>query len=71
MNVLYFQRSRLGASEEAQLGVRHATLGELMAASDYVVVQLPLNESTRTATARLPSSMVAAIPSMPVREDSF
>ena len=57
MNVLYFQRSRLGASEEAQLGVRHATLGELMAASDYVVVQLPLNESTRGLLERVELAM--------------
>jgi gluconate 2-dehydrogenase len=47
MHTLYFQRRRLDAATEAALGARHAPLDELMAQSDYIVVQLPLNEGTR------------------------
>jgi phosphoglycerate dehydrogenase-like enzyme len=47
MRTLYFQRRRLDAALEEALGARYATLDELMARSDYVVVQLPLNDSTR------------------------
>ena len=47
MSILYHQRTRLDASEELKLGTRYAELLELMAGSDFVIVQLPLNESTR------------------------
>jgi phosphoglycerate dehydrogenase-like enzyme len=47
MHTRYFQRRRLDAGVEAALGARYAPLDELMAQSDYVVVQLPLNDSTR------------------------
>jgi phosphoglycerate dehydrogenase-like enzyme len=47
MHTLYFQRRRLDAAVEAAFGARHAALDELMAQSDYIVLQLPLNESTR------------------------
>ena len=41
------QRRRLPADDEAALGARYVSLPELMARSDYVVVQLPLNDETR------------------------
>ena len=47
MSILYHQRNRLPPAEEMALGARHVSLHELMASSDYIVVQLPLNESTR------------------------
>jgi phosphoglycerate dehydrogenase-like enzyme len=47
MILLYHQRTRLGDVEELTLGARYATLDELMGQSDYIVVQLPLNDSTR------------------------
>jgi phosphoglycerate dehydrogenase-like enzyme len=47
MSILYHQRSRLAQPDEMALGARHVPLLELMANSDYVVVQLPLNDSTR------------------------
>jgi phosphoglycerate dehydrogenase-like enzyme len=47
MSVLYHQRSRLATADEMALGARHVPLLELMANSDYIVVQLPLNDSTR------------------------
>ena len=47
MSILYHQRNRLAPADEMALGARHVPLGELMANSDYIVVQLPLNDSTR------------------------
>jgi len=47
MRTLYFQRRRLDAATEDALGAQHVPLHELMAQSDYVVVQLPLNDGTR------------------------
>jgi len=47
MSVLYHQRSRLAPADEMALGARHVPLLELMANSDYIVVQLPLTDSTR------------------------
>ena len=47
MILLYHQRNRLPPEEELSLGVRFATLDELMAGSDCIMVQLPLNDSTR------------------------
>lgn len=45
--VLYHQRRRLADADEAALGLAYAGLGELLAASDFVVPQLPLTDSTR------------------------
>ncbi len=47
MTMLYHQRRPLPPADEAALGVKYATLHHLMAQSDYVMVQLPLNDSTR------------------------
>jgi phosphoglycerate dehydrogenase-like enzyme len=47
MHTFYFQRHRVEAAVEEALGVRYAPLYELMAQSDYIVMQLPLNVSTR------------------------
>jgi phosphoglycerate dehydrogenase-like enzyme len=47
MTTLYHQRRPLPTADEQTLGARHVSLHELMAQSDYIVVQLPLNESTR------------------------
>ena len=47
ITTLYYQRRALSAADEQSLGARHAPLHDLMAQSDYIVVQLPLNESTR------------------------
>jgi phosphoglycerate dehydrogenase-like enzyme len=47
MHTRYFQRRRLDAASEAALGARHAPLDELMVQSDFIMVQLPLNDSTR------------------------
>src|SRR5207342_3077021 len=46
MILAYHQRTRLSEMEELTLGARYAALDELMARSDYIVVQLPLNETT-------------------------
>lgn len=47
MHTLYFQRRRVDAAIEEALGARYASLDALMAQSDYIVVQLPLNDLTR------------------------
>lgn len=47
MRILYHQRTRLAPKEESQWGARYATLEELLAQSDWVVPQLPLDASTR------------------------
>ena len=47
MILLYHQRTRLSPAEELTYGARYAGLEELMTGSDYILVQLPLNESTR------------------------
>ena len=47
MTALYHQRRPLAAADEDALSARYAPLAELMARSDYIIVQLPLNESTR------------------------
>jgi phosphoglycerate dehydrogenase-like enzyme len=41
MRILYHQRSRLSEAEERELGVAYAPLAQLLAASDWVVPQLP------------------------------
>jgi phosphoglycerate dehydrogenase-like enzyme len=45
--LLYHQRNPISSLEELNLGVRFAALEELLAQSDYILVQLPLNDSTR------------------------
>jgi phosphoglycerate dehydrogenase-like enzyme len=47
MHTCYFQRRRLPAAIEHGLGARYAPLDDLMARSDYIVVQLPLTDNTR------------------------
>jgi lactate dehydrogenase-like 2-hydroxyacid dehydrogenase len=47
MSVVYYQRKRLPAHDEMTLGARYLPLDQLMGQSDYIVVQLPLNDSTR------------------------
>jgi phosphoglycerate dehydrogenase-like enzyme len=52
MGVLYHQRSRIAPMDEMALGAKHVSLADLMAGSDYIVVQLPLNDSTRGLVGR-------------------
>ena len=52
METLYFQRRRLADRDEQTLGVAYASLDEVMARSDFLVVQLPLNDSTRGLISR-------------------
>jgi lactate dehydrogenase-like 2-hydroxyacid dehydrogenase len=47
MKIVYFQRRPLPQPIERDLGVHYLPLAELMAQSDYVLVQLPLNLATR------------------------
>src|SRR5258708_23942576 len=47
MKVVYFQRTPLSAAAEHALGAHYLPLGDLMAQSDYILVQLPLNIATR------------------------
>jgi glyoxylate reductase len=47
MKIVYFQRTPLSAAAERALGAHHLPLGDLMAEADYILVQLPLNETTR------------------------
>lgn len=47
MNLLYFQRRALAPNEETAFGAHYASLEELLRQSDYIVLQVPLNDSTR------------------------
>jgi phosphoglycerate dehydrogenase-like enzyme len=47
MILLYHQRNRISPPEELGIGARFSALEDLMAQSDYILVQLPLNDSTR------------------------
>jgi phosphoglycerate dehydrogenase-like enzyme len=47
MRIVYTQRNRLPAADEARYGARFAPLGALLAESDYVSLHLPGNDSTR------------------------
>jgi phosphoglycerate dehydrogenase-like enzyme len=58
MSLLYHQRTRLAPADEMALGARHVGLHELMANSDYIVVQLPLTDSTRGLIDRAALSVV-------------
>jgi phosphoglycerate dehydrogenase-like enzyme len=46
MRMLYYQRTQMTQEEEKTYGVEYATLPELLAASDWVSIQLPGNAST-------------------------
>jgi phosphoglycerate dehydrogenase-like enzyme len=47
MTVLYFQRSRLSQADEASLQASYRPLESLLAESDWIIPQLPLDGSTR------------------------
>jgi glyoxylate reductase len=47
MKVIYHSRTRLGAREEAALGVSHRSLEALLAEADFVSLHLPLTPATR------------------------
>ena len=47
MTVLYFQRSRLPQADDANLKANYRPLNSLLAESDWIVPQLPLDASTR------------------------
>jgi formate dehydrogenase len=46
VKMLYYQRSRLGTVEELSLGIRYATLDEMVAECDVIVVAAPLTPET-------------------------
>ena len=47
MEIVYFQRTRLADATERELGARFMLLADLLAAADYLLLQLPLNDTTR------------------------
>jgi phosphoglycerate dehydrogenase-like enzyme len=47
MKVLYHQRNRINPLDEWALGASYVGLAELMAQSDFISIQLPLNDATR------------------------
>jgi phosphoglycerate dehydrogenase-like enzyme len=47
MEVRYFQRTPLAAAVEQELAARYLPLADLMERADYILVQLPSNDSTR------------------------
>jgi phosphoglycerate dehydrogenase-like enzyme len=47
METIYFQRRRLSDEDEQAFGATYALLDEVIARSDFLVVQLPLNDTTR------------------------
>ena len=47
METIYYQRRRLSDQDERSLGATYASLDEVMVRSDFLVVQLPLNDLTR------------------------
>jgi phosphoglycerate dehydrogenase-like enzyme len=46
MTAFYFQRTRVSAADERRLNVSYRSLESLLAESDWIVPQLPLNPST-------------------------
>jgi len=46
MRILYFQRTRLSAAEEGRLNAAYRPLDSLLAESDWIIPQLPLDAST-------------------------
>jgi len=47
VETLYYKRSRLGTTEEIYLGIRYATLDEMLEACDVIVIASPLTPETR------------------------
>jgi formate dehydrogenase len=47
VETLYYKRSRLGTTEELYLGMRYATLDELLEECDVIVIASPLTPETR------------------------
>ena len=47
VETLYYKRSRLGTTEELFLGIRYATLEEMVEESDVIVVASPLTPETK------------------------
>ena len=47
VETLYYKRSRLGTTEELSLGIRYATLDEMLEECDVIVVASPLTPETR------------------------
>ncbi len=47
MDILYHQRRRIAVADEEAFGASYVPLPELMERSDSILVQLPLNDSTR------------------------
>ena len=47
VETLYYKRSRLGMTEEIYLGIRYATLDEMLEACDVIVIASPLTPETR------------------------
>ena len=47
VETLYYKRSRLGTTEELLLGIRYATLDEMLEECDVIVVASPLTPETR------------------------
>src|SRR5262252_1662687 len=47
MEVVYSQRTPVAAAVERDIGARFLPLNDLMAQADYILVQLPSNDSTR------------------------
>jgi formate dehydrogenase len=46
VKMLYYKRSRLGTVEELSLGIRYATLNEMTAGCDVIVIAAPLTPET-------------------------
>ncbi|MBM7559975.1 2-hydroxyacid dehydrogenase [Marinitoga litoralis] len=46
MNVLYYKRNRLSEIEEKELGVKYASLEEIVKNSDYISLHTPLTDET-------------------------
>jgi glyoxylate reductase len=47
MNVIYWNRTRLSAEEEASLGVAYCEMDDLLRGSDFVSVHVALNDQTK------------------------
>ena len=46
-SILYHKRNRLGAAEEASLGLKYASFDELLRDSDVISIHVPLTDETR------------------------
>ncbi|KAF2956917.1 D-glycerate dehydrogenase [Marinitoga sp. 38H-ov] len=46
MNVLYYKRNRLSELEEKELGIKYATIEEIVKNSDYISLHTPLTNET-------------------------